>query len=138
MAVFYPNVGCLWLAGNVQTDLANSVLHLYKSSLSPTVSTILSELTAAECDYDGYSAKTITAWLNEILNPAGGASTQAPTQQFEYVDGVSHTANNVGGWYLVTSGGSLVAIGTFTEPIPMAANGNGIPLDILLRFGTGQ
>lgn len=138
MSVYYPNVGTLWLANNVQGDLASSVLHLFKSSYTPSVASILSALTAAECDYDGYAAKTITAWLNEIYNPAGGASIQAPTQQFEYVDGVGHVGNTVGGWYLVSSGGSLVAIGTFDAPIAMTANGNGIPIDILLRFGTGQ
>lgn len=137
MPVFYPNVGTLWVANNMQADLANSVLHLYQDSLSPGVLTTLAELSAAEADYDGYAAKTITAWLNELLNPAGGASIQAPTQQFEYVDGVGHVGNNIGGWYLVSSGGALVAIGTFPSPIALVANGQGIPLDILLRFGTG-
>ena len=44
------------------TDLANSVLHLYRDGVispPPTISTPLSAFTAAEATFNGYAALTI-------------------------------------------------------------------------------
>jgi hypothetical protein len=137
VAVFYPNLATLWLANQLKTDLASSKLKLFQSSYNASISSTFAELEAAEADFSGYTAKTITAWLNAIFNPAGGSSTQAPTQQFAFDSGSGSVTNNIGGWYLTTSTDQIVAIGTFDDPIPMAGDGDGIPVDILLRFGTG-
>lgn len=137
MAVFYPNVGTLWLAGEVRTELAASKLKLFQSSYNANISSTAAELLAAECDFSGYAEATIANFLAPIYNPAGGSSIQAPTQQFAYNSGSGSVSNTVGGWFLLDSGGALVAVGTFDSPIPMVADGDGIPVDILFRFGTG-
>lgn len=137
MPFFYPNSSCIWQAEQMRADLANSEVHLFQSTLVPDTSTTLAQLQAEEADYDGYAPITVAAWLGAIMSAAGGASIQAPTVQFEYVDGVNHTGNIIGGFWLETAAGVLVAIGTFDTPIPMQMNDQGIPLDVLLRFPTG-
>ena len=51
----------------MQTALVNSVLHLFKSSFTPTPANVLADYTAAEADYDSYNPITIAAWQNPIL-----------------------------------------------------------------------
>jgi hypothetical protein len=137
MSVFYPNAGTLAIAALVDTALASSKLRLFQSSITPSVLTTRTQLVAAEADFSGYAEKTITSPLDPILNPLGGASIQIPTQQFEYDSGLGSVANDVGGWWIETAAGTLIAVGTFASPIPMSADGQGIPIDILLRFGSG-
>jgi hypothetical protein len=133
VATLYPNGGALILAGNVKTLLAGSILKLYKAISSPlSVSTVIGDFT--EADYDGYVAKTITAWLNAYLDPAGGASIQSGTQQFDFVAGAG-TMNNVLGFYLTTAAGALFFAGSFPAPVPMNVNGDSIPLNLVLNYG---
>lgn len=83
--------------------LANSVLHLFKDSLTPTPTTTLAQFLAAECDYDGYVPKTIVAWSDPVL--AGAAYViYAPTQTFPWVFAAGE-GNQVGGTFLVTAAG---------------------------------
>jgi len=133
MSTLYPNGGALVLAGKVKTALATSTLHLYKAISRPLgPGTVIGDFT--ECDYDGYAAKTITAWNNPYLDPAGGASIQSGLEQFDYVYATGIT-NNVLGFYLVDSGSNLFFVGDFTDPIAMAANGDAIPLSLILNYG---
>ena len=140
MPAFFPNSGCLKQAGEMQTVLENSKLRLFQSSLNPSPSTLLADYVAAECDYDGYTpgGLTVTAFLDPISAPLGGAQIQAPTKQFTYVDGVGHVSNNVGGWFLCDAAGAVRAVGVLGSPVPMASNGDGLPIDVVLRFGNGQ
>lgn len=142
MPSFYPLVGCVAKATIDQTELAASKLRLFQSSFSPTINTVLADLTdpAVECDYDGYTAggETITAFNDAGLDPAGGAAISSPLVQFNSVPtGPPPVTNLVGGWFLVTSGGDLWAIGTLTNPAPMGGDGNILPLVIKLIEATG-
>lgn len=140
MAAWYPIAATLTQATEMQTALAGSALRLFQSSLNPSPSTPQSDYVRNECDFDGYppGGNTIAAFLNPILAPVSGAQIQAPTSQFAYVDGVGHVSNNVGGWWLEDSLGNIRAVGVLDAPVPMAANGDGLPIDVILRFGTGQ
>ncbi len=75
MSVFYPNSGTLEIASGVQTMLALSKLRLFKSTLSPGVTTTKAQLLAEEADFTGYPAggETVTAFLSPGLYPLGGA-----------------------------------------------------------------
>lgn len=139
--IFYPNTACLKQIGELKTVLALSKVRLFKDSLVPSVSTVKADLEAAEADYDGYTAggETITAFLGELLDPAGGASITAPTVQFDFVSAnPTVNTNNVGGFWLEDAAGAVRVIGTFAAPIPMEFNGQGFPLNLKLNQATGQ
>lgn len=121
----------------MQTALALSVLHLFKSSFVPDPSNILADYTAAEADYDAYAAKTLTAWNEPILAPGSGYMILSPLAQFDV--GVTDPAvgNVIGGCYLVDAAGKLRLTVIFTQPIPMEMAGQGIPINLTMFFPTG-
>lgn len=134
---FFPVAGCQVSAAEMQTELANSVLHLFKSDLDPNPSTPLSEYTAAEADYDGYAAETLAAWNDPILAPGTGYMIGSPLVQFACADPFTGGGNTIGGCYLVDSAGKIRLAVKFTAPIPMQAAGQGIPINLVWLFPTG-
>lgn len=128
----YPNVGSIELMNTIRTQLAMSTLQLFQNNVIPSPGMVIGDLT--EATFTGYSAATITAFLATYLDPLGGASIQAPTQQFQTASPFT-VGNTIYGWYLLTAGGVLVLAGTFAAPIAMAGNGDAIPLDVKLNFG---
>jgi len=106
-------------AGLMKTDLANSILHLFKSPFLPSPATTLAELDAQECDFDGYAAKTITAWGDPVLAPISGYMIVAPTQTWVMGAGPIAVGNTVGGHYLEDSAGNLIDVVIYDPPIPM-------------------
>lgn len=135
MPSFYPNAGQMWLAGITKTALANSVVSLFQNTITPTVLTTKAELEAAEADYDGYAAKTVTAWGDPFLG-SQGAAIQMPIQQFQPTG--STTPNLINGAWIETAGGVLVAIIVFPATVTMGSTSDAIPLSEILRFGSGQ
>ena len=133
---FFPLSGCRQSAEEMQTVLASSVLHLFQSSLTPTPSTPLADYTAAEADFTGYAAETMSAWNTPILAPGTGYMIGSPLVQFE-VGATPTTTNIIGGAYLVDAGGVLRMAIIFTEPIPMQLDGQGIPINLVWLFPTG-
>ena len=131
-----PLEGCLASATAMQAALANSVLHLYKSSFNPSPSDPLANFTAAEADYDAYAALTMAAWNDPILSPGSGYMILSPLEQFEVGLTDPTTPNVIGGCYLVDAAGKLRQYVSFTAPIPMQLAGQGIPITLTLPFPT--
>jgi hypothetical protein len=132
----YLLTGSLIIAGAIQTLLAVSVCHLFQSTLIPNVNTTQAEFVAAEADYPGYAALTFTAWKNPGYAAGGGSSIDSGYIQFPYVDAVPHNANSIGGFWLETAAGDVILYGVFAAPLPMAVNGNIVPVEIVLNFGS--
>lgn len=133
--VLYPNVAALFLATTIRTALAASVLKLYTAVSSPlSPGTVKSDFT--EATYDGYTAKTIANFLHAYIDPAGGASIQSGTQQFDYGPAaMPPVINTVLGFWLEDATGNLVVAGSFDNPIAMAAVGDSIPVNVILNYG---
>lgn len=136
MPVFYPIAGSIWLAGEVQDLLAASLLKLFQSTIVPDVNTTLAELTAEEATFSGYAPITLTTWFEPYISPSGGAAINSPAGQFD-TDNPTTVTNNIGGAWIETATGDLVAIITFPEIIPMAMPFQSIPLSEVLRFTSG-
>lgn len=118
-----PDYSFLSLAGAkveaaaAKTRLANSVLHLFKSGWVPTPTSTLADYLAHECDFDGYVSKTIAAWADPVL--AGAAYViYAPAQTFPWEHDTDDVGNQVGGSFLVTSGGDLYQATVFDPTRP--------------------
>ena len=135
---FTPLVGCLEDATERQTALALSVLHLFKSTFNPDPSNVLADYTAQEADYDGYAAETLTAWNAPLLAPGTGYMISSPQVQFQYVDGVTHTTNTIGGCYLVDASGNLRQTIIFTSPIAFQADNQGTDVVLVILFPVNQ
>jgi len=136
MAQIFPNAATQWLAGLVQTELEASKLRLWQDGLiSPSIATTRAQLVTAEATYTGYTATGVEldAWFNPLINPLGGSSIDSPKVQFAPASPYTVT-NVVGGFWVEDATGILVCIGTFTEPIPMGAAGQGFPLSVSLIF----
>lgn len=135
----FPNEATQFIAALVQAELALAKLRLFKSTITNVGSgTTRDVLLAAECDFTGYPAggKTITAFLDPLLAPIGGSSIDWPTQQFAAADPYT-VGNVVGGWWIETAGGDLIACGTFPDVISVGAAGQGFPLSGSLVFPNG-
>ncbi|MCE5292094.1 MAG: hypothetical protein LLG14_23025 [Nocardiaceae bacterium] len=100
-----------------KTRLANSVLRLFKAGFTPSPTTPLSAFVEQECDFDGYAAKTIAAWGDPVLAGQGYA-IYAPTQTFLWAHVADDVGNQVGGAFLVTSGGDLYSYTVFDPTRP--------------------
>jgi len=132
----YTDTGAMELAGAIQALMAASKIRLFKDTLSITPALTEAELVAAECDYDGYAAITVTAFLNPYLDPAGGATTQSGSHVFYYGPAASPpVTNNVLGFWCETAGGVPILVVGFDNPVPMTAVGDAVPVNVLLNFG---
>lgn len=140
MATFYSNAATLQNAAEMQTVLALSKVRLFKSTFVPTVATVKADLTGNEVAFTGYPAggAAITAFLDPVLNPAGGASISAPTVQFDVGPAPITATDIAGGFWLEDAAGLVRLIGTFAAPVPLEVLGQGFPLNLLLGFPTGQ
>lgn len=129
--ILYPNVGAIEMMGDLSTALINCNVELYQNNVSLGPATVLADLTVA--DFGGYAAITIAALLAVYLDPAGGASAQIATIQWD-ASGVA-PSNLVYGFWVETAGGVLVLAGSFEAAVSMANVGDSIPLDIKFNFG---
>lgn len=134
--IIYPNTGALWGAGLLRTALATSEIHLFKAGMGVAITPalVLADLEAAEADYTGYAAEEVTAFAAPLLNPLGGASIDSGSVQFAiaspYTDG-----NVIGGGWIQTSGGVLVAAWDYDPTRSLTGPGDGVPVDLFLLFG---
>lgn len=130
----YPNLGALLLGGILQTELALCKLKLTKSLIVPAKTVLKASLTAVECDFSGYAAKTVTALLAPYVD-GDGISIMIPTTQWDF-DGsdMTPTANTVYNWWLELAAGDLIIAGQFLTPIGMAAGGDSIPFEGKLSY----
>ncbi len=138
-ALWYPLAGCLLNAEERQTAYVNLDVHLYKSDLVPSISTVLADFTANEADFNGYAPETMAAFFDPIFAPVSGYLIQSPQVQFNYVDGVGSVGNTIGGAYFVDSTGGLRMVLALqpTEYIGFAINGDGWSFNVVDVFPTG-
>jgi len=138
MPQFFPNSATLFIAELIRAELALSKLRLLVEGFQPAINTPRADLIANEAGYTGYTAggESITAFLPALLNPAGGASIDWPTIQFDAA--TPYTVGEViGGWWLETAAGDVIAVGTFGQGIPIGAAGQGFPFPGSLLFPNG-
>jgi hypothetical protein len=100
-------------------------LHLFKDSLSPVPDTDEAAFIAAECDFSGYSAASLT-YGTPGLDSNGNGVSYASRVEFQNSTGL--VGNSVGGGWLsvqTVPGGSPVNVSVrffkFIMPIPMSA-----------------
>lgn len=100
-------------------------IHLYKTSISLSGTTVLADFT--EADYDGYAAATVTTWNSPVINVDGKAEATAPGTFFSPTG--STTPNTIYGYYFTDStGGILLFAESFDTPQNMSGPTSGFTL----------
>lgn len=133
---FLSLTGAFEEADAAKTRMAASVMHLFKQGFTPSPTSILADFTAAECDFDGYTAATIAAWAAPVL--AGtGYMTYAPAQTFPWTHVADDIGNQVGGHYLVTAGGDLIGYTIYDPTIPAMGPGQAVIKTPVLVYPAG-
>jgi hypothetical protein len=105
-----------WLL-KVTTTPENLTLKLFKNDYTPTATTTLGDLT--ECDFAGYSSKTLTrsSWASST-SVSGKAYSTYPQQTWT---GTTGTANTIYGYYVVgATSGTLLWAERLATPRSMA------------------
>jgi hypothetical protein len=128
--VLYPNVGCMEGIELIRTALALCKVKLFQNDILPGASTVVADL--EEADFDGYTPEVVTALLPAYLDPAGGASAQIGTVQFDHTGGP--VANVCYGFWVEAAAGDLWLVGRFEEGIPMGKVGDALPIDVKFNF----
>jgi hypothetical protein len=99
------------------------VLKLFKNNVTPSETTIETDLT--EADFTGYASASLTpgSWTT-----SGTAPTQVAYPEQTFTSSANQTAQNIYGYYLVqTTSGKLVAAERFSNgPYAIQNNGDAI------------
>lgn len=93
---------------------------LFKNDVTPTLNTVIGDLT--EADFTGYGAATIT-WGSATNGPGEEASVYGTGLSF--IANGSSSPNIIYGWWLQNAGGLRFAE-RFDEPIPIAEAGDDV------------
>jgi hypothetical protein len=138
-ATILPLSAAKKIAGDIATDLASVVIHLFKDSIvggPPTISTPLATFTAAECDFTGYAPVTVVAPGD--LVQLGTAWAVVINTRFDCDPSSVTTGNSVGGAYAVSAGGVLYEFINFSPSRPMQAPGNACFVTLVLPITAQQ
>jgi hypothetical protein len=133
-AAIIPVAEQIVVVTGLQTPYATGVIRLVKTAVLLTPNLVKADLTAVECDYSGYAAKTLTAVDLPYPDPAGGVSFAVPTQQFQVTVATPQVPNDVYGGWIEDADGNLLIAWMFTTPIQMAFPPQAIPLTLILTF----
>lgn len=118
-------------AAAVQAALALSTLDLYSNNVNPGKNNVVGDFTIAT--FPGYVQQAIATVPAPIIDQVnGGISLVLPSNLFVYV--APGAGETIYGWILRNAGGVLVAAGAFQNPVTMNANGDAIPMQVLLNF----
>jgi len=132
--VQYPTTEQLAAAAAIQTPFVTGKLKLIKATIALTPGMVAADLTAIECDFTGYVAKTLTALPAPYPDLVrGGVSWTQPTQTFA-VGATPTVFNDVFGGWMEDSGGLLLQAFLFNAAIPMQAVGDALALELSPNF----
>lgn len=131
-----PLSGAEKIVGLTATALANSIMHLYQTTLTPNPGTPLSAFTTAEATFSGYAAVTVVSVGDPFI--LGAAWAVEVTVRFDYDSGAGAVGNQIGGWYWVTAAGVLIEYGTFDPTRPAQGDGQAIFVTAVLPISSGQ
>jgi hypothetical protein len=136
---FFPLAGCQASGLETQTALAASFCRLFKTGFVPDASTPRADYLTNEADYTGYTAggEPIAAWNDPILAPGSGFQMGSPLVQFDTADPTT-VGNVIGGAWVEDAAGIIRMTVIFDAPVSMDAPFQGIPINWIWPFPSGQ
>lgn len=105
---------------------------LYQNDITPTVNTLLADLT--EADFTGYARVTLAAWLVPYLSAERKGASISPIAIFRQVAPFT-VGNQIYGWFVLDKDGVLMLSGRFDNPISMVDINGIIELIVTYFFG---
>lgn len=110
--------------------LAGAEVHLTKSSLLMTRSTVKADLTAIEADYNTYAAEAVT-WGPASISDDGNIEYLGTLGEFRPTDALA--PNEIHGGWIENTGGDLLWCFMFDNPLPMGTILDAILLTVRYR-----
>lgn len=101
-----------------RTALALSPLKLFKSSFTPTPTSVVADFDAAEADFTGYASVALS-WSAVGLDANNEYQMISTRAFFQATDAV--TPNEIGGAWLELASGALYEYWVFDAPVDMSA-----------------
>lgn len=118
----------------LQTALVNCKMRAFKSGeVVINQGTVVADLEAAECDYQGYAEKTIAAVGAPIRDSDGSVVLNVPSQQFDFVTGAGEAENLVGGVWIEDASGDVRRVFEFEEPTTVNSDESGFIVHAIFR-----
>lgn len=136
---FYPLAGCQASAEEMRTALAASFVRLFKTGFSPDASTPRADYLTNEANYTGYlgGGIPVAAYNPAILSPGSGFQIGSPLVQFD-TDDPTTVGNVVAGGWIEDANNIIRLTFIFDAPVSMDAPFQGIPLNVIFPFPSGQ
>lgn len=110
-------------------------LKLFKTNLTVDEDTVLADLTAAECDYQGYAAVTDLDFPDATIN--GAEQGEVVSRLVTHTKTTGGTGNTVYGWWMErTDTGStvrLIQVKKFTTPVDFTVDTADVVKKYILR-----
>lgn len=125
---FYTKEAALKKSSVVATSLVTSKVRFFKSTFAPNENTTQAELEAQEITADGYTpgGMALTPWVGGQTDPNGGAVVTSPMLNIAYGPASDPpVTDSVGGYWIEDADGIVRLVGTYAEPRPLAAIGDG-------------
>lgn len=135
----YPLDSLAQQAAELKTALANCKVRLFKSALpAVNIFTPLSAIDAQQADYSGYTANgvTVTAAGDPYIDlETNSVMVALPSVQFNFAtpEEGDPVTNQIGGAYVVDSGGKLRGVQRFETARNMAGDLNSIVVSLSFR-----
>lgn len=133
--ITFPNVGGLEVLALLQAELANCVVSLFQENITPSKNSVKADYEAAECDFSGYTTKTVAAFNDPAIDGNNDAIMLSPqTTWTQTADTITNTV--YGGW-VENAAGDLMFAFKFTTPRLMLAADNYLAVTLGVRNGGG-
>jgi len=114
------------------TSYEDSVVRLFKNTITPTPSTPVADLEAAEADFTGYGAVTIAE--PQTASPGLNFWGVMGNAIFTVAGGPPIEGNVIGGYWLETADGILIISESFAVPVTLSAFGHYLDLNVIVPF----
>lgn len=98
---------------------------LFQNNYTPTRSSAIGDL--VDADFTGYALSAAVVWSGPFMDPVLGPYLVGDLKTFS-VGSSPTTTNDIYGYYVIDSGGNLIAAERFASPVPMAVAGATIPV----------
>ena len=118
------------------TDWTAPKLHLSKANIVPDKTTILTDLSADEADFDGYAAESVT-FSDPYIDGLGNV---VATCIASWVSTGNTTPNTLYTAYLTNTGGTKLLMAGVLDgaPIPITGLGSGYSIALSVSLGGGN
>jgi len=116
------------------TGWDDALVRLFQGALTPTPTTVVTDLEAVECDFTGYAAAVVTPWVSVITRQNEWALFQSVNYS---IDGFPpYDSNTATGYWVEDSAGGLIISERFAAPVTLTTIGDFLDLNVFIPLAS--